>query len=593
MRKWIFGALVGAFGGALAGALLGLGESGLVTWASAAPDEYWLFLFAVLAYGLFGAVFGIGSAVLWQLVRGGRATPFELAQLGAGLGFLPLGLFVTRYHVNKRIFKEQLNFASASGIVTHLLILLGVVLAALLVVGMVRFLYRRAGWAGSLVGFAVAVGVATVIGTVAGGGDDDNLKRSASAPSSRPNIIVIVADTLRSDAVVERAAQSPDGGFSQIMVDSVSFDWAHSQASWTRPSISSILTSLYPTEHGTVHKMDFLPDRVLTVAEALRDAGYWTAGVTTNINVAPIFNLNQGFGEFAYLEPSFYFGATDSAAKLVIYKTLRTLRERFFADRVYYQHFYQDAIVVNDHVEQWLAGNPPEPFFLFLHYMDPHDPYFEIPYNGRGVARVMNPSPDRSRREELHSLYRQGVRYLDEKLGVLWDELRGAGKYDDALIVFTSDHGEEFLDHDGWWHGTSLYDEVLHVPLIIKLPGGDHAGTRRSDIVRSIDIAPTVMETAGVRVPASFHGTDILAKRVEEPIIAEEDLEGNRIFSIRDGQWKLIRANAGNPRGLDPTELYNVATDPDETNNLAGTHGAKVAELESKLRAMLPSASID
>ncbi len=594
MGTWILGALVGAFGGALAGALLGFGESILVTWASGAADEYWLFLFGVVYYGLFGALFGLGAALLWQIVRGGRATSFELAQLGAGLGFLPLGLFVTRYHVNKRIFKEQLDFASGSGIVTHLLILAGVVVAALIIVGLVRFLYRRIGWAGNLIGYAFAAGLAVLIGLTFGSGEAEGPDRdAATAGKSRPNIIIIVADTLRADVVDDRAKQSPDGGFSQLKVDGVTFDWAHAQASWTRPSVASILTSQYPSSHGTVHKMDFMSDRVLTLAEALRDAGYWTAGVTTNINVAPIFNLSQGFREFKYLEPSFYFGATDSAAKLVIYKTLRTLRERFFADRVYYEHFYQDAAVVNDYIRNFVASNPPEPFFLFVHYMDPHDPYFEVPYNGRGVARVTNPSPDPSRIAELRSLYLQGVRYLDDNLGLFLDQLREAGLYDRSLIAFTSDHGEEFYEHDGWWHGTSLYDEQLHVPLVIKLPRGEQAGLVRRDVVRSIDIGPTVFAAAGVRAPASFQGIDIFDGRVEEPVIAEEDLEGNRIFSIRDGRWKLIKANVGNPRGLAPIELYDIESDPGESKNLADSNAAKVKELTEKLRSMLPPGTVD
>ncbi len=587
--KLVVAALVGAFGGLLGGALLGFGESILVTWASAAADEYWLFLFSVIAYGVFAAAFGIGAALIWQLIRRGRAGDFEVAQIGAGLGFLPIALFVTRYHVNKRIFKEQLDFASGSGLLAHVLILLGVGLAALVIVGLVRVLYRRMGRLGPALGFGIAAGLSVLIGLTVGGGGEGAPQRAASGAKTLPNVVLIIADTLRWDVVKERASQSPQGGFARLRGDGVAFDRAQSQASWTRPSVASILTSQYPSTHGTVHKMDFMSDRVLTLAETLQDAGYWTAGVTTNINVAPIFNLSQGFGEFAYLEPSFYFGATDSAAKLVIYKTLRTLRERFFADRVYYEHFYQDGAVVNEHVEKWLSEKPPEPFFLFLHYMDPHDPYFEVPYNGHGVARVMNPSPAPERVEELRSLYLQGVRYLDEELGKTLDQLNGANFYDDSVVVFTSDHGEEFFEHEGWWHGTSLYQEQLHVPMVVKLPSQAQAGGERLDPMRSIDIGPTILGVAGVSVPASFQGVDVFDGKVEEPLVAEEDLEGNRLFSIRDGNWKLIIANQGNPRGLAPVELYDLGVDPGEQKNLAASNRQKVSELETKLRAMLPS----
>lgn len=592
MGKFIMGALVGAFGGAVSGAILGVGESILVTWTSAAAEEYWLFLFSVLSYGAIGALIGVGAAVAWQLVRRGKAGNFEATQLAAGLGFLFPALFVVRYHVAKRIFNEQLGFGTSSGLIAHVLILLGSIVAALMVVGLVRVLYRRFGAAGPVIGFASAALVTLVVGAVAGSSAEAAPTRQARADPSRPNVVLIVADTLRADSVVERARQAPDGGLARLRADGISFERAHAQASWTRPSVASILTSLYPSSHGAVHKMDFLSNRVQTLAEVLGNAGFWTSGFTTNINVAPIFNLNQGFGEFAYLEPSFYFGATDSATKLVIYKTLRTLRERFFANRVFYEHFYQDAAVVNTRFTEWLAEGPPRPFFLFLHYMDPHDPYFDHPYNGEGVARVTNPSPAAERRDELRQLYLEGVAYLDGHLATLIEKLDAAGLYESSVVIFTSDHGEEFHEHDGWWHGTTLYGEQLHVPLIIKLPGNAQGGTQRKDPARSIDIAPSILGAAGVETPEGFQGIDLMRERVEEPLIAEEDLEGNRIFSILDGEWKLIIANADNPRGLAPTELYNLASDPQEKNNLAPTQAEKVAELEAKLRSMLPPGTL-
>lgn len=586
------GALVGAIAGSTGGALLGVGESVLVTWTSAAAEEYWLFLFGVVYYGLICALFGSIAATAWATVRGGRAAHFELAQIGAAFGFVLPALFVTRYHVSKRLFNEQLGFGSLGGIVAHVLIVVGVAIAALLLVGIVRVLIRRLGAVGPAVGTAAMAVIATVIGTVAGGAADTSPNRTATGDRTRPNVILIVADTLRADAAMQQAQRSPDGGLARLHRDGVVFENAFAQASWTRPSVASILTGQYPSTHGTVHKMDFMSNRVQTLAKVLREAGYWTSGVTTNINVAPIFNLHQGFAEFAYLEPSFYFGATDSGAKLVVYKTLRGLRERFFANRVHYQHFYQDAVVVNERVRDWLAQNPPSPHFLFVHYMDPHDPYFEIPYNGRGVARVTNPSPAPERAQELQSLYDQGVQYLDERLAELIADLEKAGIYQGSVVVFVSDHGEEFYEHEGWWHGTTLYDEQLHVPLVIKLPESERAGERRTDPARTIDIAPTVLGALGMRAQKEFDGVDLMRQTVSEPVIAEEDLEGNRIFAIRDGEWKLIVANAGNPRGLETTELYHLTRDPGEKSNVAAANPEKVAELESRLRSMLPPGTL-
>jgi len=586
MGKIILGCLAGGLAGALGGGLVGFGEALLVTFTSGAADEYWLFLFGVLSYGALGAALGIGVALAWQIVRRGRAGGFELAQLGAGLAvFVPL-LAVGRYHVAQRVFSEGLDFSSTSGMLAHALIFAGAAVTALLTVGLVRLLCRVVGRAGPLLAFAALAASACLIGATTGvARDTQGLPRHAGAAArGKPNLIVVVVDTLRADAV---EWENPNGGFAQLARDGVVFDRAYSQASWTRPSVATILTAQYPTTHGTIHKMDFLSDRVQTVAEALRDEGYWTAAFTTNINVAPIFNLNQGFAEFEYIAPSFYFGASDSATKLSIYKGLRTARERFFADRIYYEHFYQDALVVDEHVGKWLAGKPPEPFFLFVHYMDPHDPYFEMPYNGHGVARVMNPSPAPARAAELHSLYLQGVRYHDAALRNLIEELKTAGVYDTSVIAVTADHGEEFQEHGDWWHGTSLYDEQVHVPLVIVRPDRAAAGSRRGDPVRSVDIAPTLFGAAGLAPARSFQGIDVLAGRVEEPIVAEEDLEGNSIVSVRSGGWKLIEANRDNPRGLPPVELYHLDSDPGEKNNLAAAEAARVDELRGLRRRVL------
>jgi arylsulfatase A-like enzyme len=201
------------------------------------------------------------------------------------------------------------------------------------------------------------------------------------------------------------------------------------------------------------------------------------------------------------------------------------------------------------------------------------------------VARVTNPSPPAARAEELRSQYLQGVRYLDVKLDDMLKGLNAAGLYDRSLIVVTADHGEEFNEHDGFWHGTTLYEEQIHVPLVIKKPGG-HA-ERRTDRVRSIDIGPTVMALAGLRSPGTFQGVNVFDQRVEEPIIAEEELEGNRIVSILSGPWKLIKANPGNPRGLQTVELYNLESDPLEKNNLAASEPQRVSELEAMLRELM------
>ncbi len=321
------------------------------------------------------------------------------------------------------------------------------------------------------------------------------------------------------------------------------------------------------------------------MAEILRREGFWTAGFVSNINVAPVFNFQQGFAEYNYLAPRFYFGATDSATRLAIYKGLRLLRERFFGHRMYFYHYYQDAAVVNQAVMDWLAQKPPSPFFLLIHYMDPHDPFFEIPYNGRGVARVSTPSPPKDQAPELRRLYDQDVTYLDDHLQALLEKLRALGLYDRSVIALTADHGEEFQEHGGWWHGTTLYEEQVHVPLLIRLPRDTRAGTVETRPVRSVDIMPTLLAAAGVDPAPEWQGANVFAPDVKPPAVlfAEEKLEGNIVHSLRREHWKLITANAGNPRGLAPVELYDLATDPGETRNVVDQYPELAQDLLRQL----------
>jgi arylsulfatase A-like enzyme len=581
LLRQIRGLLIALLAGGLGGALVGLTEALLVTFTSAANNEYWIFLFGVVAYGGIGAGIGLALAVVWQLVRRGGATAAQLAAIAGGAGVFFLAFVVAQYQVNQRLFDEGLSFASSLGAMTYGALFVGAVLAGLVGAGLAHTAARSLGALGVGGALAALVAVAWGVGVATDHTEaPPPVRHSTAAAAGKPNIILVVVDTLRADAA-QWAAQQP-GGFATMLHDGVSFSQTYSQASWTRPSIATILTSEYPSVHGTQHKMDILPNNAQTVAEVLKSAGYWTAAFTTNINVAPIFNFQQGFDEFHYLEPSFYFGATDSATKLAIYKGLRAAREKM-SKKIWVENFYQDAKTVDEHVDAWLGSKPPEPFFLFVHYMDPHDPYFEYPYNGNGVARVSTPDPAAARAKELHELYLGGVRYHDHYLQQLLDRLRASGLYDRSVVAVTADHGEEFYEHQGWWHGTALFQEQLHVPLIIKRPAEAEPGRVRTDLARSLDIAPTLVAAAGVPVPSGFQGLDLFTGTVNEPLLAEEDLEGNKLTALRSGDWKVIAANPGNPRGLPPTALYYLGSDPSEDSNLASSESGRASEMLAQM----------
>jgi arylsulfatase A-like enzyme len=574
--------LTACLGGAWGGALVGLTEAGLITLTSAPGEEYWLFSYAMVSYGLLGALLGFGygavSVVSSRVARGTFPVP-------AALAVLLLGGAVTRYQVVQRVFHEELITLSVTGAVVHIGVVVFVAACAVVVLRAGRVLQMRPhGLLIGMVGFLACLALSSVAAVLASPhATGAALSRSASpAAKDHPNVILIIADTLRADVLgVFGAGPHATPGLDRFAGDAVRFMNTYSQSTWTRPSIATILTSLYPSVHGTMHKMDAMPDDVTTLAEAFRAKGYWTAGFVSNINVAPVFNFQQGFDEYTYLPPNFYFGASDSAARLAIYKGLRVLHERFFRQRIYFYHYYQDANIVDAAVLQWLEQRPPTPFFLLIHYMDPHDPYFEHPYNGHGVARVIDPDPAPARKNELRALYTRDVAYLDQYLDHLFSQLKALGLYDESVIVLTADHGEEFQDHGGWWHGTSLYQEQVHVPLLVKRAREPRAGAAESRIARSLDIAPTVMAAAGLTIPASFEGRDLFAAPApeSEPLFAEEDFEGNVLASLRVGAWKVITANPANPRGLKPVELYNLSEDPNERHDRSADEPARAQEM--------------
>lgn len=578
--------------GAWGGSLVGVAEAVVIIALGAPLAEFGLFPFAFWAYGALGLVVALPIALLQQFFLSRcKLSEGVWAALAAGLVAFPITLVVSRYHVALRYFGEQFpSLLSGKGVLVSLaLVFVAVVLSTLaaVLVFVVGGGGRRIAW--RLSGLWLLVFAAVALGARWVKHDPPPPVRQAHGAPQQPNVVLVVADTLRADALGFAGGSSPTPQIDALARDGVWFRHAYAQSSWTRPSIATILSGQYSPLHKAVRKFDPLPEEVDTLAEILREAGYWTAAFVTNINVAPIFNFQQGFGEYYYLPPGFYFGASDSATRLSVYKLLRLLRERFLRSRLYYYHYYQDALVVTQQVTKWLAENPPTPFFLFVHYMDPHDPYFEIPYNGRGIARVVETNPPAEKSSDMRRLYSANVSYLDTHFGALVEEFRRRGLYDNTLFVFTADHGEEFHEHGGWWHGTTLYEEQIRIPLIVRLPGGREKGQERTDLVQTLDIVPTILGQAGISRSQPLPGRDLFSDAPPpETLYAHESLEGNELEAVRWNNWKLILANAGNPRGLPAIALFDLSLDPQENTNLADSKPDLVQELREKLEQIRP-----
>ena len=577
--------VIGLGAGAFAGLMIGLTEAAVVIASANGGVGYGVLAYGAIAYGIFCSL-GAG-AMLFVFAWIGRfmkreAMPEHSVYAATTAFFVGVfGFALTAFRIRRDVFQEELVWKSLPG----LGLLIACLIGAALVGGALYFGLR---WlVGKTPGRVMlrSWGSPAVVGTVVGGfalvtfligepAAGQVPQREANAPDEAGNVLFIVVDTLRADHL---PAYGYDEGstpnLDAFAEDAIRFRMAFANASWTRPSFASILTGRLPSNHGVMAKPAALADELETLPEVLRGAGYQTRGIATNYNVAPYYNFHQGFDEYRYLEPEYVLGANDAAAKLLLVQTLKRVVEVGYAklEIVEPGHAYRDAEEVNRNVAEWLDSQSNDrPWFYFVGYMDPHDPYYEHPYNGSGYSRAAHQRPDPSEAERLRGLYNGEITYWDEQFGNLIADLKRRGIYDDLTIVITADHGEEFCEHGGFWHGTTLYDEQLRVPLFVKLAGNRRGGTAVGHWVQSIDLMPSVLRMMGIEIPEGVQGGDIF--NGSDVVYAEESHEGNVLEAVRQrrgtDEWKLIVANAGNPRELEPRELYRVDLDPEESRNL-------------------------
>jgi arylsulfatase A-like enzyme len=581
---------LGLGAGILGGLALGVIET-LVIAAGGFGAEAQVLWYGPLVYALVlgGAGFA-GGAVLGVLpmdadeIRGWTPSLALLATL------VPLGLAITVFRVRRDVFLEQmppipilLGIVAAFGALALLLFILGP-----------RLFRTGAGRIARPVPALLALVAVVAAGFGASLSLSDGEAGATAAPAipphlaDAPNVILVMVDTLRADhlscygasdvATPAMCGLAENGG--------TLFD-VFSHASWTKPATASLLTSLLPSSHGAMSKLAAVSDEATSIAEALDEHGFATGGIVSNINLAPSFGFAQGYDEYHYLAPDYLAFADESSSKLILYQIARTVWFKI-KPGLRSGDFYQDSEVVNEVAFDFLDRHARSRFFLFLHYMDPHDPYFAHPYDGYGIARVSNQHPDPSGAAEMRRLYVGEIESLDGNFAVLLEKLRALGIYDDTVIALTADHGEEFYEHGGFWHGLTLYDEQIRVPLIVKWAKGDvvKPASARGHLTRLIDVAPTLLSRAGAPIPDAMQGIDLagdLAARAEKDQMAlsEEDHEGNVLRALRTTEWKLIEANAENPRGLATEELFHVAEDTGETRNLSDENGAIASGLRS------------
>ncbi len=377
-------------------------------------------------------------------------------------------------------------------------------------------------------------------------------------PETRPmNLVVVTMDTTRADHLsVYGYHKNTTPSLSRLAEGSTVFERCLTVVPITLPSHTSIFTSLYPPSHGVRENANFyVPDKVDTLAELLSGAGFQTAAFVGSFPLSSIFNLDQGFDvyddRFSYVEEDF--------------NRFQPQNQVYFAERKA-DKVTREAI---DWLEHERSG---EPFFLWLHYFDPHHP--------------LNPPPA-FQRLFPNSAYDGEIALVDDGIGAVLRTLEDLELDQNTVVIVTADHGEGLGDHGEETHAVLLYDSTIRVPLIIHDPRRN-AAQRLGGTVRSIDIMPTALDLLDLQVSPDIHGESLVPLmddgRSEHRNVYHESLYGalqfgwSPVFALSSAGWKLIEA---------PTrELYNVAEDPLELDDLVTVQSRRATELGVEVRAV-------
>jgi arylsulfatase A-like enzyme len=416
------------------------------------------------------------------------------------------------------------------------------------------------------------------------GGDGD-----APAPAgfvSRPNVLLLGIDTLREDHTCSFEHSGVRTPYMEALArDGIRFARCISTAPWTLPSFASIFTGHLPSHHeaigGGYQRLD---DRHTTVAERFSDAGYHTVGFMGVYYLTSAYNMEQGYN-------------TDMHVPKVMTD-------------------YDQASTVTALSLEYCKRYGHEPFYLFTHYFDPHAPYAPPPpydtiyYFDRdprapgepildtimASVTLIDDNKETGMYDWLDGItdwqyptaqYAAEVSYTDEQVGRLMAGLKEQGLYDDMLIVLVADHGEHLIDHGIYFTHYLPYQETIHVPLIVKLPGNRGAGRVVQEPVSTLDVLPTILEVAGLEVPGDLPGRSLLAPMLGEAeigprtLLAEQGSANDRFTkALVEWPWKLIYFREGESERV---ELYRLDQDPWERTDLSGQAPSVAKALTDRL----------
>lgn len=383
-------------------------------------------------------------------------------------------------------------------------------------------------------------------------------------------VLLLTVDTLRADKLGYLGGDVATPNIDALANKASVFENAISPAPWTLPAFASIMTGLYPNVHQATRHTSRLPYGAITLAQRLQSAGLRTAALGDNPFLLAESGMNQGFDEYHM------FGGPDGRASFGTRLLHRVAPHRFVAAPT--------SGDLTDMVCHWLDQNAGDEFFLWLHYFDPHLPYApparfapdaEPPpglshdFNDIDGVRGGYTATTAPQRAWIEKLYDAEIRYVDDCVGRVLDKLESLGIGDDTLIVLASDHGEEFWEHGGFEHGHSLYNEVIHVPLIVKLATA--TPSRIATPVTTTAITPTILASLGIVTdantfsvgPLDLESTRDNSAKSESTIYSTGLLYFENRESIINGSFRYVRSAVSGAE-----QLFDLDLDPNETASL-------------------------
>jgi len=586
--------------GLVAGPIVGMADAVYVL-TSGPPSDYLALIYAVLLYAVAGVGLGFVAGLallLLSLVAEDFCDPPRCYSLAFVMVGCVLAGAIAVQEVNRLVFLDQ-------GLPRSTQLIIGAVLAVLAAFGMwfgpilltrtpFKIVLRRRG---TMALYGVLALLSAVFSFSPVAGDDPagwiSPQRELNPElGAAPNVLLVVVDSLRPDhlgSYGSAAAITPS--IDALAQQGVLFEQTVAQSNWSRAAVASLLCAQLPSAHGVVDRRDALDASVLTIQDVLQDHGFVTGALFNHPDLVRRHGLQQGFDWYPYLAPRFPLLASQSASRLGLYRILRRFRARRTPVVPGIEEYYQPAALVLDDARHFINANRDRHWFLVTHLMEPHPPLLKHSAEGSVSIWEGGGPPKPEHQESARQAYGEAVTDVDGHIGELMAWLDEQGLRERTLVVLTSSHGISLGERDQWGTGGSLHDELLRVPLIIRLPDGQLAGSRVPYQVRHMDVAVTIAHEVGATVPENWQGADLIDDELLTRADGDQDWlnavsawessassraalsESGKInrlsVALRAEGWKLLRTGRRDPHAPARLRLYQISRDPGETVDLA------------------------